>query len=166
MTMYISFLLLFPYISKITYLSQEKHKILSIICLIIFCIYSSIHRFAEGMLAYYGWIVVCYICFSFYRRYLEEKIKTRYIVVAAITGVIGYMTLVYVISYVNSEAIVSFASYYLEEMTTFPNAFIALSIVLLATRIDIGNIRCINKISGCMGAVYIAHQVEAFYPIL
>lgn len=166
MTMYISFLLLFQYIAKINNLSKEKHRALSIICLIIFCIYSSIHRFAEGMLAYYGWIVACYICFSFYRRYLEPKIKMRYIVVSTITGLIGYLALVYINSNSNSEVVTSYTSYYLREMTTLPNTFMALSIVLLATRINIGNVNYINKISGCMGAVYIVHQVEVFYTIL
>lgn len=165
MTMYIAFLLLFPFVSKINLLDRDKHKMLSIICIIIFCVYSSIHRFSEGMLAYYGWIIASYICFAYYRKYLEDKIKTKYIVLLSVVSIVGYLGLVGITTYGNG-GLVSYAKYYLSEMTTLPNSFIALFIVLLATRINIGSIKWINKISGCMGAVYIAHQVEAFYPAL
>ena len=166
MTMYIAFLLLFPFVSRVNCLDRDKHKILSIICFIIFPIYSSLHRFPEGMLAYYGWIVVCYIWLSYYRKYLEVKIKTQYIEITTLIGVMVYFVLVWMTAYNKNGTLVSYAYYYLTEMTTLPNVLMSLPLVLLSTRINIGNRKWINNIAGCMGAVYIAHQIQAFYPTL
>lgn len=69
-------------------------------------------------------------------------------------------------NYSNIGVITSYSRYYLDEMTTLPNTFIALFIVFFATRINIGSLGVINKISACMGAVYISHQIQAFYPTL
>lgn len=152
---YISFLLLLPFLQKITFLPKKTHLRLCVIVAIICPVLSTLSNMTDSYLDHVTWFVACFVFISYFSRtkVATDGINTKKTFFVLLIAVFMYSVIVYLASY--TEGIIDKATTtWLEDLKAIPNIIISLLLLIFFLNIKIPQSKLINNIARLVFPVY------------
>lgn len=171
---YIVLLLISPYLNLLFKLDKKNLFRLILIISLFLPVMCTIYPNGEfNYVCDTLWFIVVYIYIGYYKRYIHNHITNRQSFIMGTGGCLIYI-LFLVLKYIKfvfndfpgGNKLYEISCKYLADIKTIPNFLCAFFIFVFFLHINIGKKKSINYIAGSAFAVYIIHQVPAFYPFL
>ena len=166
---YITLLLFAPLLNEI--LKWEKKK-LRLLVFLLFYFVSLVSTIPDLQVAYVCdslWCEVVYLIIGYLKKYpIRLKIRNGWRLGIALFLYLAIVTVRYlhVAGAALPEIVVFVADQYVQDIKTIPNFMIALCLVFFVLNLRPRRWKLVNTISGPVFAVYLFHQVPAFFPLL
>lgn len=116
----------------------------------------------------YAFFIYTFLVMGYYKKYLINKITINHYLTLFI-GLIIYIILIIILYFsilYDKDVLIKVVRLFLGDYKTIPNLLISISIFYFFQKLDIGKIKFINFMARSAFAVYLIHQVEAFYPYM
>lgn len=166
---YFYLLLIAPFLKKVLNIDKNLLKLLLIVLFFaIFLKWNLVKTSQDNFVDAYIFFIYTFLIMGYYKKYLFNKININHWI-SLFIGIIIYIILVGILYFAilnDKDIIVKIIRLYLGDYKTIPNLLISIPIFYFFQKLNIGKIKFINFISKSAFAVYLIHQVEAFYPYM
>lgn len=171
-SVYLTLMFIAPFLQKITELSEKYLRSLSIVLLVFVSLWSTFHGMEDVYLDCLAWFVCVFIFMSYAKKYLLVKLKGKWRWLFISVGTYALFVAVILVNVVTGGAhhklavVADRAATMLLDYKSLPNLFIAFTLFVFFSKLEIKPNKAINYVGGSTLAVYIVHQTTALSNIL
>lgn len=172
---WLSLLLLVPFLRHALALDRRQLGALVAVGGVVLVGNSTLADLREGYLTDIGWFLYLYLLVGWLRLHAPAWLRRIPGPAALAGGLALYAAMVLPEAWARANldlhptmapAVHHLADWYLADIKSLPNALAALGIFGFFVKLDLGCIRWLNAAARPAFAVYVAHQVPAFWPLL
>ena len=171
-SVYLTLMFIAPFLQRIVDLSEKYLRNLSIVLLVFVSLWSTFHGMEDVYLDCLAWFVCVFIFMGYVKKNLLAKLKGKWRWLFISAGVYALFVAVILANVITGGAhgklavIAERAAIMLLDYKSLPNLFIAFSLFVFFSRLEIKPNKAINYVGGSTLAVYIVHQTTALSNIL
>lgn len=169
-TIYIDLLLIAPFLKKAFLLSRLNLKNLVVVLFYIVVVMSTVHGFMDTVFCALIYFAFCYLFIGYYKKYLVNKMGGASLLLICAIAIYSLMVATQYVCIQNEGKLFALinkaVSQYLSDYKSLPNFIIALLTFTAFAKMKIDSNKVINRVAKSAFAVYVMHQVPAFYNVM